>query len=72
MLINTDVSRNITRLRQYFSLSPLPFLMKNLKSKSTKGDLRLRTVQRMIWGVVRLKAVEIQVHIAARSLGQGE
>ena len=46
--------------------------MKNLKFKSTKGGLNLGMVQRMIWGVIRLKAVEIQVPIAARSLGQGE
>ena len=40
--------------------------MKNLKFGLTKGDLRLRMVQR-IWGVIRLKAVEIQVPI----VGQG-
>ena len=47
-----DASCIITHLRQYFSLSPLQFLM-NLKFKLAKGDPRLSMVQRTIWGVIR-------------------
>ena len=52
-------------------MSLLWFLIKNLKFKLTKGDLRLRVVQGMIWGLIRFKAVEIQVPIVGRGLGQG-
>ena len=56
----------------YSSLSPLRFLMKNQKFKLTKGTPRLGVVQKMIWGVIRLIAVEILVPIVGRALGQGE
>ena len=46
--------------------------MKNLKFKLTKGVLRLRMVQWMIWSVIRLKAVEIQVPNVGRGLEQGK
>ena len=51
-------------------MSSLWFLIKNLKFKLTKGDLRLRVpvVQRMIWGLIRFRAVEIQVPIVGRGL----
>ena len=64
-------SLNITRLRWYFSLSPLRFLMKNLKFEPAKGDPRPSTVRRMIWGVIRLIAVEILAPVAGRGPEQG-
>ena len=46
--------------------------MKNLKFELTKGGPRLSTIQRMIWGVIRLIAVEIRAPVAGRGLEQGE
>ena len=43
----------------------------NLKFKLTKGDPRLRMAQRMICGVIKLIAVEIQAPAVGRGLGQG-
>ena len=45
--------------------------MKNLNFKLKKGDPRLRIAQRMIYGVIKLIAVEIQVPAVGRGLGQG-
>ena len=54
------------------SLSPLRFLMKNLKFKLAKRNARLSMVQRMICGVIRLMAMGMLAPVEARGLGQGE
>ena len=46
--------------------------MRNLKFELAKGDPSPSMVQRMIWGVIRLIAVEILAPIAGRDLEQGE
>ena len=46
--------------------------MKNLKFELAKGDPRPSMVQRMIWGVIRLIAVEILAPVSGRGLEQGE
>ena len=63
---------NITRLQRYFSLLPLRFLIKNLNFKLATGDPRPSMVKMMIWGVIRLIAVEILAPAAERGLEQGE
>ena len=42
-------------------------MVKNLKFKMAKGNPRLGTVWRMIWGVIRLIAVKILVSVVGRT-----
>ena len=46
--------------------------MKNLKFELAKGDPRPSMVQRVIWGVIGLIAVEMLAPVAGRGLEQGE